>query len=76
MTDDEIDTSDIPPVTEEMFRRGTWRNVKTVRVTLDVDSGILSWYKGHGEGWERLMRAALRDYLLAHLEDEQKVPPP
>ena len=70
LTDDEIDTSDIPEVTEEMFARGVSVNRQSVAVTLDVDWVIVAWFKSRGEHWEREMTKALHEYLMAHLDDD------
>jgi uncharacterized protein (DUF4415 family) len=67
LTDDEIDTSDIPPLTEELFKRARVRMPRqTVAVTVHVDSEVLNWFKAQGEDYERRMRAALRIYAEAH----------
>ena len=67
MTDDEIDTSDIPPLTEEFFKRATVRLPRhTVTVTIRVDPDVLAWFKAQGEDCEQRMQAALRIYAEAH----------
>lgn len=71
LTDEEIDTSDIPEVTPEMFARGVWRNQSTERITLDVDSVIVAWFKRYGDDWEKHVHAALHEYLMSHLDDER-----
>jgi uncharacterized protein (DUF4415 family) len=74
MTDDEIDFSDIPELTDEFFARATIREPsggrQLVSVTVPVDPVVLSWYKAQGNDWERHVQAALREYLLAHVNDE------
>jgi len=43
MTDNEIDTSDIPPSTEEFFKRATVRLPRhTVRATIRGDPDVLA----------------------------------
>jgi len=67
MTDDEIDTSDIPPLTEEFFKRAKVRMPKgKVAVTVQVDPDVLAWFKAQGEDYERRINAALRIYAEAH----------
>lgn len=67
MTDDEIDTSDIPPLTEEFFTRAKVRMPKhKVAVTVQVDPDVLAWFKAQGENYEQRMSAALRIYAEAH----------
>jgi uncharacterized protein (DUF4415 family) len=67
LTDDEIDTSDIPPLTEKFFKRARVRMPRhMVAVTVHVDSEVLDWFKAQGEDYERRMQAALRIYAEAH----------
>jgi uncharacterized protein (DUF4415 family) len=67
MTDDEIDTSDIPPLTEEFFKRSTVRLPRhTVTVTIQGDPDVLAWFKAQGEDCEQRMQSALRIYAEAH----------
>ena len=61
MTDDMIDTSDIPPLTEEWFKNAKRRMPKKpVAVTVQVETDVLAWYKGQGDDYARRMSAALR----------------
>ena len=67
MTDDEIDTSDIPPLTDEFFKRAKVRMPKrAVTMTVQVDSDVLEWFKAQGEDYEQRVNAALRIYAEAH----------
>lgn len=67
MTDNEIATADIPPLTEAFFKRATVRMPKPrVTVTLQVDADVLAWFKAQGEDYEQRMHAALRIYAEAH----------
>lgn len=69
MTDEEIDTSDIPPLDETFFAGARLRTTeKKVSVTLDVDSSVLEWFKAQGEDFQRRINAALRIYAEAHKE--------
>jgi uncharacterized protein (DUF4415 family) len=46
MTDEEIDTSDIPPLGERFFDNACLRmSEKKVSITLDVDADVLEWFK-------------------------------
>lgn len=65
MTDDEIDTSDIPPLDDEFFKNAQlWTPPDTV--TLTVDHDVLEWFKAQGEEYSQRMNAALRIYAEAH----------
>ncbi len=70
MTDDDIDTSDIPPVTPEMFARAVVRKgLKTksgkAQLTIRVDKDVLMWFKSHGRGYQTQINALLRAYMEA-----------
>lgn len=70
MSDAEIDTSDIPPLTEDFFKRAKVRRpTHTVAVTVQVDPDVLDWFKAQGDDYERRMNAALRIYAEAHKAD-------
>ena len=75
-TDEDVDTSDSPPLTDDFFRRATWRKPKPVSVTIQVDPDVLAWFRAQGHGGERRMAAALRIYAEAHVErvDEHAAP--
>ncbi|PDW01838.1 BrnA antitoxin family protein [Candidatus Viridilinea mediisalina] len=67
LKDDQIDTSDIPPLTEDFFRRAKVRMPnQIVTMTMRVDSDVLSWFKAQGDDYEQRMNAALRIYAEAH----------
>ena len=67
LTDDDIDTSDIPPLTDSFFTRARWRKpVKPIAVTVHVDPEVLEWFKAQGGHYEERINAALRIYAEAH----------
>ncbi len=67
LTDETIDTSDIPPLTEAFFARATLRVPRRpVAATMRVDPDILIWFKAQGDQWEQRVNAALRLYVEAH----------
>jgi len=67
MTDDDIDTSDIPPLTDEFFKRASVRMPKQVAtMTVQVDADVLNWFKALGDQYEQRVNAALRMYAEAH----------
>ncbi len=67
MTDDDICTSDIPPLTEEFFSKAKLRMPSSplVTVAVPVDSETLAWFQSKGEEAEQHMAAALRIYAEA-----------
>jgi uncharacterized protein (DUF4415 family) len=67
MTDDEIDTFDIPPLGDEFFAKAEWRMpAKKTAVTLSVDSDVLKWFETQGADFQKRVNAALRIYAEAH----------
>ena len=75
LSDEEIDTSDIPPLTDEDFARSEWRFPAPARsaspahevlIEVAVDEDILAWFQSQGQDYPQRMRAALRLYAEAH----------
>ena len=66
--DSEIDTSDIPELTAEQWKRGVrgrfYRPVKR-QITARVDADVLEWLKSQGEGYQSRINAILRREMLA-----------
>jgi uncharacterized protein (DUF4415 family) len=69
MDDEDIDTSDIPPLDNEFFASAQLRiPEKKVPVTLSVDSEVLKWFESQGSEFQQRINAALRIYAEAHQE--------
>ncbi len=67
LTEAEIDTSDIPPLSEEFFSKSRWwKPVESLSVLVQVDPSTLAWFQAQGEDYEKKMAAALRIYAEAH----------
>lgn len=67
MTDEMIDTSEIPLLTEEFFKAAKWRMPKEkVKITVEVEPEVAQWFKAQGENYQRFLEAALRIYAQAH----------
>ena len=71
MTDEDIDFSDIPEVTPEMFAHAVVRrNFKPFprkkQLTLRVDSDVIDWYKKQGRGYQTRINSLLRAYMKEH----------
>ena len=65
--DSDIDTSDIPPLTQAFFSRATVRVPRApIEVTLHVDPDLLAWFQAQGQTYEQRINAALRLYVEAH----------
>lgn len=77
MQDQDIDYSDIPPITPEMFAKGVVKRggvvVRRVKqpVTLRVDADVLEWFKARGKGYQTEMNAVLEAYMKAHKEADR-----
>ena len=67
MPDSEIDTSDMPEVTDwsGAVRGGLYRPVKRL-TSLRLDADVLEWFKRGGEGYQTRINAALREYVERH----------
>ena len=67
MTDEMIDTSEIPELTEEFFTTAKWRMPKpNVQVLVEVEPEVIEWFKAQGKNYQRYLAAALRIYAQAH----------
>jgi uncharacterized protein (DUF4415 family) len=71
MKDQEIDFSDTPELTPEMFaravvRRGLKPLPRKEQLTLRLDSDVLRWYKEQGRGYQTRINALLRAYMEEH----------
>ena len=71
MKDEDIDYSDAPEITPEMFakaivRRGLKPRVKK-QITLRVDDDVLSWFKKQGTGYQTKINLLLRAYMEEHV---------
>ncbi len=73
MPDSEIDTSDIPEMSDENWalarRGGMFRPVKQP-VTIRLDADVLSWFKAHAEG--RGYQTEINRVLRAHVAKKEK----
>jgi uncharacterized protein (DUF4415 family) len=68
LSDRQIDFSDIPEVTPEMFARAVVRRgLKPVprkeQLTIRIDSDVLEWYRRQGPGYQTRINALLRAYM-------------
>jgi uncharacterized protein (DUF4415 family) len=71
MKDEDIDLSDIPEITAEMFARGiVRRNLRPIprkkQLTLRIDSDVVDWYKLQGRGYQTRINSLLRAYMKEH----------
>lgn len=73
MSDSDIDLSDSPEITPELFakavvRRGLKPVSRKSQLTLRLDSDVLTWFKSQGRGYQTRINTLLRAYMDAHRE--------
>ncbi|MCU0599427.1 MAG: BrnA antitoxin family protein [Desulfobacterales bacterium] len=71
LQDDEIDFSDNPELTPEMFakaiaRKGLKPVVRKNQITLRIDEDVLTWFKKQGTGYQTRINSLLKAYKEAH----------
>jgi uncharacterized protein (DUF4415 family) len=67
MPDSEIDTSDIPELTEEQWKnavRGRFYRPVKQQITARLDSDVLHWLKSQGKGYQSRMNEILRREMM------------
>ena len=65
--DSEIDTSDIPELTEEQWKtavRGRFYRPVKRQITARVDADVLDWLQSQGKGYQSRINAILRREML------------
>ncbi|WP_252179525.1 BrnA antitoxin family protein [Endozoicomonas sp. 4G] len=65
MSDDEIDTSDIPELDDEFFNQAELRLPVKKPITIRLDSDVLEWFKSQGQGYQTRINNLLRQYMEA-----------
>jgi uncharacterized protein (DUF4415 family) len=70
LSDEDIDTSDIPEPTPEQFARAVVRQglqpvALKQQVTLRLDADVLTWFRSQGRGYQTRINALLRAYMEA-----------
>jgi uncharacterized protein (DUF4415 family) len=73
--DDEINTSDIPELTEKFWQKAVrnpfYRSVKQ-QLTLRLDADIIAWLRRLGKGYQTRANALLREAMLEDLSPKSK----
>ena len=77
MPDDQIDTSDIPEMTEADWAKPHWIGLQyrpgKKSVTIRLDKDMVAWFKRQGKGWQTKMNWVLRLYFASHRKTGVKV---
>jgi uncharacterized protein (DUF4415 family) len=71
--DTDIDTSDIPEMTDEQWknaRRGYFYRPMKRQITARVDADVLDWLKAQGRGYQTRINAILRREMLHSLKSQ------
>lgn len=79
LRDREVDTSDIPEWTDEMFARAVMNRGKFYRpvkepVTVRIDSDVVHWLKSQGKGYQTRLNNHLREWMIGELNAGKKKP--
>lgn len=73
--DGQIDTSDIPELTDEQWKnavRGRFYRPVKQQITARVDADVLAWLKSQGKGYQARMNAILRREMLSSLKSRRR----
>ena len=72
MPDDQIDTSDIPPLTEKFWKNAVrnpfYRPVKK-QLTVRLDADVLAWLRSAGRGYHTKLNTILREAMLREMAE-------
>ncbi len=71
MAEEDIDLSDCPEITPELFAKAVVRSglptaKNKAQVTLRIDHDVLEWFKSQGRGYQTQINALLKAYMEAH----------
>jgi uncharacterized protein (DUF4415 family) len=66
MRDEDIDTSDIPPLSAEFWAKAKLRNPRQITASVQIDPETFAWFQSQGENASQQMSAALKIYAEAH----------
>ena len=67
LTEEEIDTSDIPPLDDAFFTNAALRLPEgKVPVMMSVDADVFQWFRSQGSEYQNLINTVLRIYAEEH----------
>lgn len=71
LQDEDMDLSDAPEITLEMFaqavvRRGLKPPPAKQQITIRLDEDVLRWFRAQGDGYQTRINSLLRAYMEAH----------
>ncbi len=63
-SDENIDYSDIPPLTESFFEKATLRiPANQAHQWVQIDSDVLKWFQSQGEEYKALIKSVSRHHI-------------
>lgn len=66
LRDSKIDTSDIPELDKDFFKKADLRMPKTKQmVSIRLDDEVLAWFKRQGKGYQTKINEILKMYMRA-----------
>ena len=71
MSDEDIDTSDIPELGDDFFNNAQLRMPAKKSVTLRLDEDVLEFLKSEGRGYQTRINKLLRNYMDVKLHRVQ-----
>jgi uncharacterized protein (DUF4415 family) len=64
MSDEDIDYSDIPPLTDEFFEKATLRiPAVQARNLIQLDPDVMAWFQAQDTEYKTLINTVLRRYI-------------
>lgn len=67
LDDDDTDLVDIPSLQPSFFENDTVRQPQPrYTISLQVERDVLAWFRAQGQGWDKHMALALRQYMESH----------
>lgn len=64
MNDEDIDYSDIPPLTDEFFENATLRvPASQARNLIELDADVMAWFREQGAEYRNTINSVLRGYI-------------
>ena len=66
LTDEQIDTSEMPPLDDDFFARAILQVPGKGTIVLKIDADVLCWFQSQCDNPESRMREALRLYMESH----------
>lgn len=67
--DEDIDTTDIPELGDDFFRKAQLHIPAKQAVTIRLDADVLAWFKAQGSGYQTRINQLLRQYMQAHRQE-------